>query len=405
MAQIILHANEAFVEEDRAYYFSKERDKHDQVRPSEDVYSTTPVSGHLGHQLDDGRVGNFLFPFMPNQLERIYIGISISLFANRWGASFLLELLKSLRPGGCIVLPVYPEEQAAEKGYWSRSFLENIFLSRSRWRGMSNIYAENDGVMSLRVGRKWPEPIPGTAEWFFRERGNLVLRSVSNRDDSVVACDDIRKDFADLCRLVWNEYRNSAVIERIISDVCAAGRGLAVLNIGCDYGLLVSDLLLSRIVSVDSGVTCHLGPCDRVILDSVVGYFYPLNGQRHRVEVAGPESVRIDEPHDLICVDSVFDRLGRDRYRSLLQSAWASLRPSGVLVICETFAERDAAALKGLDQICARLGSTLCYSMLVAAGHSQDTVISHYSTGIEQELANEPVDKKKVYRVLVKPRI
>jgi hypothetical protein len=43
--------------------------------------------------------------------------------------------------------------------------------------------------------------------------------------------------------------------------------------------------------------------------------------------------------------------------------------------------------------------------MLVAAGHSQDTVISHYSTGIEQELANEPADKKNVYRVLVKPRI
>ena len=61
--------------------------------------------------------------------------------------SFLLQLLKVLKPNGAIILPVYPEGQAQEKGYWSRSFLENIFLSRQRWTGFSNVRAENDGVM------------------------------------------------------------------------------------------------------------------------------------------------------------------------------------------------------------------------------------------------------------------
>ena len=74
-----------------------------------------------------GRRPFFFSPSQPNILDKIYIGISVPLFANNWGASFLLQLLNILKPGGAIILPVYPEGQAQEKGYWSRSFLENIF--------------------------------------------------------------------------------------------------------------------------------------------------------------------------------------------------------------------------------------------------------------------------------------
>ena len=87
----------------------------------------TPVADHLASEFNDDKVCNFFYPQLPNQLDRIYIGISVSLFANHWGASFLVELLKLVKPGGVIILPVYPEGQAAEKGYWSRSFLENKF--------------------------------------------------------------------------------------------------------------------------------------------------------------------------------------------------------------------------------------------------------------------------------------
>ena len=121
---------------------------------------------------------HFFFPTLPNSLDRIYIGISIPLFANNWGASFLLQLLKILKPDGAIILPVYPEGQAQEKGYWSRSFLENIFLSRQRWTGFSNVRAENDGVMSLKVGREWPDPIVSTIEWFYNQQTNIVLEYI-----------------------------------------------------------------------------------------------------------------------------------------------------------------------------------------------------------------------------------
>ena len=115
MAHVAFHLAEEFISEDLDYYFSGERDKNNQIRPDENIYSLTPDSLHLNYQIGDGLVGNFFYPTLPNLLDRIYIGISIPLFANNWGAAFLLQLLKILKPGGSIILPVYPEGQAQEK--------------------------------------------------------------------------------------------------------------------------------------------------------------------------------------------------------------------------------------------------------------------------------------------------
>ena len=116
MADAAFHLTEEFISEDLEYYFSGERDKNNQIRPDDNIYSMTPTSTHLSVGLDDDKVGNFFYPTLPNLLDRVYIGISVPLFASNWGASFLLELLKVVKPGGAIILPVYPEGQAQEKG-------------------------------------------------------------------------------------------------------------------------------------------------------------------------------------------------------------------------------------------------------------------------------------------------
>ena len=97
MSQVVLHLGKEYIEEDLEYYFSGERDKNNQVRPDESIYSMTPFESHINVDFSDGKVGNFFYPLTPNSLDRIYIGISISLFANHWGASFLLELLKQVK--------------------------------------------------------------------------------------------------------------------------------------------------------------------------------------------------------------------------------------------------------------------------------------------------------------------
>ena len=218
MSQVILHQGEKYITEDLDYYFSGERDKNNQIRPDKSLISMIPITNHIDNNFEDFKVSNFFYPQLPKQLDRIYLGISVSLFANHWGASFLIELLKLVKPGGVIILPVYPEGQAGEKGYWSRSFLENIFLSRSGWIGLSNVNAENDGVMSLRVGKKWPVPRPSSIEWFYQERSNLLLSCIHTNNNGISIKSNIQETFNLLCELIWREHSNSAIIEKILQD-------------------------------------------------------------------------------------------------------------------------------------------------------------------------------------------
>lgn len=67
-----------------------------------------------------------------------------------------------------------------------QSLLENIFLSRQRWTGFSNVSAKNDGVMSLQVGRKWPNSIPSTIEWFYHQCSNIALERIVEAGSSDV---------------------------------------------------------------------------------------------------------------------------------------------------------------------------------------------------------------------------
>ena len=44
MAHAAFHLSEEFITEDLDYYFSGERDKNNQIRPDDNIYSMTPTS-------------------------------------------------------------------------------------------------------------------------------------------------------------------------------------------------------------------------------------------------------------------------------------------------------------------------------------------------------------------------
>ncbi|MCZ6566076.1 MAG: hypothetical protein O6852_08090 [Gammaproteobacteria bacterium] len=83
------------------------------------------------------------------------------------------------------------------------------FLSRQRWTGFSNVRAENDGVMSLQVGRKLPDPIPSTIEWFYQQRSNIALERIVEAGSS----DVLQTTYIGSLKKVWRNYTHSAVIE------------------------------------------------------------------------------------------------------------------------------------------------------------------------------------------------
>ena len=401
MNQVVLSLSQAYIKEDLEYYFSGERDKNNQIRPDEKIYSMTPWESHVDIDFQDGKVGNFFYPLTPNCLERIYIGISISLYANHWGASFLLELLKVLKPDGAVILPVYPEGQAAEKGYWSRSFLENIFLSRTRWRGMSNINAENDGVMSLRVGRKWPERMPSSIEWFYQERSNLLLNNLLKADQKGDLSTLVKNQFQSLCSLVWNEYSTSASIEKIIDDYYGREAKIDVEHVGHDYGLLLNDLMHSPYVNVTNGMSLHLGICEQNIMRSVTHYFAPLTVKPHSVKQVDNVKDFMPELAQVIILNNVLSESSQEDFQNVLEQAWSRLPASGILVVYEDLSEKDLTA-EALDQLLNPLGTISYYSSIVASKIQSNTEISQYSLAVEEDLRQENISKQSVYRVIQK---
>jgi len=399
MADASFHLTEEFINEDLEYYYSGERDKNNQIHPDDNIYSMTPTSTHLSVALDDDKVGNFFYPTLPNLLDRVYIGISVPLFASNWGASFLLALLKVVKPGGVIILPVYPEGQAQEKGYWSRSFLENIFLSRERWTGFSNVRAENDGVMSLSVGRKWPDPIPSTVQWFYQQRANLALGNLletGNRNDLATA-------FAKIATRVWANYTHSTVIERIILDTFGVKTPVRVNCVSNDYGLLVTDLLLSGYINVEGGSTTHITQTEEAVAKSFASYFAPHTGDRHNINMADENSIEFERKSDVICLIHSLSALNPSQQEALIDKAWDNLNLNGMLIVHDVMPTAwHKSGDTGLHQKLENLGALSTYSSIVASKIEDNVEISHYSTIQESKLVEEKIQQETVFKVIQK---
>ncbi len=410
MIQVALHLEEISIDEDLEYYFSEARDKHDHVRPNKDIHSLTPDSAHINLQDGDGRIGNFLYPVTPNTLDRIYIGISLPLFANNWGAAFLIQLLKTLKPNGAIVLPVYAEGQAAEKGYWSRSSLENIFLSRSRWKGISNISAENDGVMSLRVGRKWPERIASTAEWFYQERANLLLDQLisAEQHDRAASQPDPKSIFLASCAVSWSNYPVSAIVERIIQDCIGQRHNLSICDTSADYGQLAMELLLSPYISVANAVNHDPEPSHRRKTRSLASYFLPEIGDRFRSQCLNIEQIIFEDRYDVISFIGSLAEESATQQQVILERAWKALKPGGVMLVLERpFQEVDHSQVIGskgqaLDELLGQFGAIRYYSRYVASELERGVEISHYSKQIENAIKQENETHDGVFRVVTK---
>ena len=399
MDQVVLHLSPENIEEDLEYYFSGERDKNNQVRPDQNIYSMTPSSTEIDFMLGDGKVPNFFFPTAINSLDRIYIGISVSLYANYWGASFLLQLLKLVKPGGCIILPVYPEGQAAEKGFWSRSFLENIFLSRQLWTGFSNITAENDGVMSLRVGRKWPVEMPSSIEWFFAERSNLMLSDLSQ--SGVNSQQSLATEFQAMSKLIWGEYSLSASLEGIVADMCAQSKAARVMHIGRDYGLAGHDSKLSPFVDISEAKSIQLGQHRASWLQSVNNYFAPHTGaESATIAVENVQAIE-DFDADVIMFSDVLADTSVVDYKAVIQRAWDALPNKGVLIVRED-AAAHADAVEQIQLSLEAYGEVRYYSALAACQIKANYEISHYSLAVDEKLRQEKIDKTKILRVLQK---
>ena len=374
---IALHRSSSDMEEDLEYYFSEQRDKHNQIRPSDDIRSFTTDSPNFTGNPDKGETGNVFYPFAPFSLDRIFIGISFPLFSNNWGAAFLRHLLGLIKPDGAVILPVYPEVQARDQGLWCRSSLENIFRSRSRYIGISNIWAENDGVMSMRVGRRWPPVIPSTARWLFEQSPRCAMAlGLEGRAEIV------RGFWESEIRRFWRLGRHHAVIEQIIRNQYGPRRSVRLAATGADAGLLALECLYSPYTRVTRAFV--LGSMESP--DTLQALDQACSTKEHG-PLECPDPADTENSCDVLCVT--------DPGTLDLDLASRQLSAGGTLILAPECTGSN-------PEFGSEFGEPEFYSDVVAQRLHRSVPIYHYSERIEEEIDQQTESRQGAFTVLRK---
>ena len=381
MTDILIHKSSKYIKEDRDYYCSDIRDKHGMIKPSDDLISLSCDSEIIRPDIDCGELCSIYYPFEKHSFNRIYLGISFPLFANNWGAAFLRYLMYLIKKDGAVILPVYAERQGVEKNYWSRSSLEVMFQSRQKWWGMSNIWAENDGVMSMRIGKKEPPLIDSTINHLFDNEFQKANGSVD-------------EDFIKTVMRHHNNATTSAIIEQIIINYHGRKKSVSLLNVLGD-SLLPSEILMSDYVNVTEA-TQHFNQNSE---SNYKSGFLPESFSKNLGVIVNDQIPHVSEKkYDIITmIDSLCGKSENEKL-SIISDLKSSLNKKGIVVI------KDSAFDK--KEFCEKIKNDLNvneldqYSSIVAAKHIKDKKIAHYSDIIFDELNKENQSRQSVFSII-----
>ena len=288
-----------------------------------------------------------------------------------------------IEPDGGVILPVYAERQGVEKNYWSRSSLEVIFQSRQKWWGMSNIWAENDGVMSMRIGKKQP-PKKNSALNYFLE--NMSKDQIDESPDN---------HYKNLSEQHGNGI-NSAIIEQVIINTYGRKKPISLCNIHGNP-LLSSELLMSDYINIQQAT--QVVNDDQNIKDFNK---YLVQGFDSKLKVIShsEEFLNLHTSFDVICMINIFENEDDNKKLEFIKSAFSKLNKEGCLIIKDTifnnekFINKIKSELDGVDH-----GQ---YSSIVATKHNKNTNIAHYSDIIFSELQSENENRNNTFNILQK---
>ncbi len=368
--ELIFHKSEKYINEDILYYIVDQRDKHAMIKPKrENLISMTVESENLSSPMKNN-IANVFYPFKKGSVDKIYIGLSFPLFSNNWAASYLRYLLKIIKKDGSIILPVYPEEQASETGMWSRSFLENIFTSRTGWTGTNNVWAENDGVMSMRIGKNFPEKINSTLNFYLEEIGNKHYR-LNNQIDILK-----------LIKNIWSTSKFSSIVEKIIQDNCA------------DKNVIYCDIGDNPSLSFEISVSNYLKITETIIISSnnqsyneLKNYFsYRNNSEYKKFNKNDIKNLKLLNP-DIISI--IYNKENNEILNEVLQNI------NNSVIIFYGVLDTNNPLLNNFE--------ILNYSSIVATRLDSKKNINHYSDIIEKEINDENnTESNRIYVLIPK---
>ncbi len=384
MTDIILHKSEQYIKEDIDYYSSDIRDKHGMIKPDANIVSLTLNSKKFSSEFKKNEVNSVFFPFKKYSFYRVYIGLSFPLFANNWGAVFLRYLMYLVNKDGYVVLPVYAERQGIEKNYWSRTSLEDIFRSRMKWWGMSNIWAENDGVMSMRIGKKEPPKKNSSLNYLLDEYFEDVKR-------------DGIKDEANFFNILSKNISNatfSAIVEKIIIDYFGRKQPINFCEIEGD-GLLATEILQSDYINIRKA---SLFTNNIEVDHDCAKYLSKEFKNKFNIVASNDNAIRFNEDYDVITMINILKKKNVNDRKHYVNESIKNLNKNGVLILYD----------KDIESFDNNLRSTLNdyeisqYSSIVGTKLDIKKDIPHYSDLILKELKNENQSRENVINVIQK---
>ncbi len=395
MTDIIFHKSNKYINDDIDYYASDTRDKHGAIKPVIDIKSYTLDSLNFDN---DSESPSLFYPFQKHSIDRIYLGISFPLYANNWGAEFLRYLMYIIKKDGAVIFPVYAERQGVEKNYWSRSILEVAFQSRQKWWGMSNIWAENDGVMSMRIGKKEPKVRNSTfthfinrviPELYMKNNHNQLKTEINNQNKNLRLSAVVEKIILD------NHGRNKKINLGIFSDNPLVGIELACsdyMNIKNTkvYSNNKKDILdYSDYIpnNIPSKYSHFITDVEKLATDAINDEFYKddliVANTKDNLDM---DTRNLIEGHNVILIDEEF--YNEDLGKKIIESALGSLEKDGFIILINRHLSNT---YKSID-----------HSHTVGTKLKEGYDIPHYSDFIFEELRQENLNRDTAVQVIHK---
>ena len=385
MIDIILHKSKQYIKEDIDYYCSDIRDKHGMIKPNANLISLTCNSNVFHSNPSNDEICSIYYPFERGVFHRIYIGISFPLFANNWGATFLRHLMYLVDKDGAVILPVYAERQGVEKNYWSRSSLESIFQSRQKWWGMSNIWAENDGVMSMRIGKKQPPKKNSALTHLLNE--NIEKIKDSNSIDAIV-------------NNVNNQHQNgtlSAIVEQIILNYYGRSKAVTFCEINGN-GLLAIETMMSDYIKISQS-TAIIN--EKHNINDFKKYLSNGFDKKFKVTKCENGNLNLDQNFDIITMINILDKKSDSEKNGCVDDMFNKLNKNGILIL----QDNGSSNVETFDKITASIINSSVhsqYSSIVATKLNTNINIPHYSDIIFEELKNENISRNNVINIFQK---
>ena len=385
MIDIILHKSKQYIKEDIDYYCSDIRDKHGMIKPNDNLISLTCDSNIFHSNPSNNEICSIYYPFERGVFHRIYIGISFPLFANNWGATFLRHLMYLVDKDGAVILPVYAERQGVEKNYWSRSSLESIFQSRQKWWGMSNIWAENDGVMSMRIGKKQPPKKNSALTHLLNE--NIEQIKDSNSIDVIA-------------NNVNNQHQNgtlSAIVEQIILNYYGRSKAVTFCEINGN-GLLAIETMMSDYIKISQS-TAIIN--EKHNINDFKKYLSNGFDKKFKVTKCENGNLNLDQNFDIITMINILDKKSDSEKKSCVNDTFNKLNKNGILIL----QDNGSSNVETFNKITASIINSSVhsqYSSIVATKLNTNINIPHYSDIIFEELKNENISRNNVINIFQK---